>query len=112
MEDTLETCWEVLTVLEANRSYRNLSPKGEPQLGRRGLYGSIGGRSDTEERQLALLWVLNLSDGGHSLLDVAERAELPFALVAEAATRLEAARLLAPTTHSERPGRVPLRQQA
>ncbi len=112
MEDTLETCWEVLTVLEANRSYRNLSPKGEPQLGRRGLYGSIGGRSDTEERQLALLWVLNLSDGGHSLLDVAERAELPFALVAEAATRLEAARLLAPTAHSERPGRVPLRQQA
>ena len=56
-------CWEVVGVLEGNRRYRNLSPKGEPQLGRRGLYGQIGGRSDAEERQMAMLWVLNLSDG-------------------------------------------------
>ena len=95
LQDSLETCWEVLQVLEGNRRYRNLSPKGEPQLGRRGLYGSIGGRSDAEERQMAMLWVLNQSDGDHSLLDVAERAGLPFALVAEAAADLEAAGLLA-----------------
>jgi aminopeptidase-like protein len=67
----------------------------EPQLGRRGLYGSIGGRSDAEERQMAMLWVLNLSDGDHTLLDVAERARFPFPLVAEAAGALEEAGLLA-----------------
>jgi aminopeptidase-like protein len=94
LQDSLETCWEIVQVLEQNRRYLNLSPKGEPQLGKRGLYGSIGGRSDAQERQMAMLWVLNLSDGGHSLLDVAERAGLPFALVAEAADALEEAGLL------------------
>ena len=63
LQESLEVCWEVVGVLEGNRRYENLSPKGEPQLGRRGLYGQIGGRSDAEERQMAMLWVLNLSDG-------------------------------------------------
>jgi aminopeptidase-like protein len=82
-------------VLEGNRRYLNLNPKCEPQLGRRGLYGSIGGRSDAEERQMAMLWALNLSDGDHTLLDVADRARLPFALVADVAASLEQAGLLA-----------------
>ena len=95
MEDTLEVCWEALQVLEADRRYSNRNPKGEPQLGRRGLYGQIGGRSDTEQRQMAMLWVLNQSDGTHSLLDIAERSGLPFPLIAETATTLEQAGLLA-----------------
>jgi aminopeptidase-like protein len=95
LQDSLEACWEVLRVLDGNHRYLNLNPMCEPQLGRRGLYGSIGGRSDAEERQMAMLWVLNLSDGGHSLLDVADRAGLPFALVAEVAGTLEGAGLLA-----------------
>jgi aminopeptidase-like protein len=97
LADSLEVCQEVVEVLEGDRTYLNLSPKGEPQLGKRGLYGQIGGRSDAEERQMAMLWVLNLSDGGMSLLEVAERAGLPFALVAEAAGALEAAGLLSRT---------------
>jgi aminopeptidase-like protein len=95
LQDTLDTCWEIFGVLEAERRFRNLNPYCEPQLGRRGLYGSIGGRSDAEERQMAMLWVLNLSDGDHSLLDVAERSGLPFGMLAEVATTLEAAGLLA-----------------
>ena len=96
LQDSLEVCWEVLRVLDGNRRYMNLNPMCEPQLGRRGLYGSIGGRSDAEERQMAMLWVLNLSDGDHSLLDVASRAGLPFGLVAEVAGTLQEAGLLAP----------------
>jgi aminopeptidase-like protein len=95
LQDSLEVCREVVAVLEGNRRYRNLSPKGEPQLGRRGLYGQIGGRSDAEERQMAMLWVLNLSDGGMSLLDVAERSGLSLSLLAEVAGLLEEAGLLA-----------------
>jgi aminopeptidase-like protein len=95
LQDTFDACWEVLGVLEGNRRYLNLNPKCEPQLGKRGLYGSIGGRSDAEERQMAMLWALNLSDGDHSLLDVADRAGLPFALVADVAGSLEQAGLLA-----------------
>ncbi|MEU7888153.1 DUF4910 domain-containing protein [Microbispora bryophytorum] len=94
MADTLETCWEVTRVLENDRHYLNLSPYGEPQLGRRGLYGSLGGRSDTKRDQMAMLWVLNLSDGDHSLLDVAERSGLTFGEVTWAARALEEAGLL------------------
>jgi aminopeptidase-like protein len=97
LQESLEVCQEIVEVLEGNRRYLNLFPKGEPQLGRRGLYGSIGGRSDAEERQMAMLWVLNLSDGDHSLLDVAERAGLPFAQVADVAAVLEEAGLLSRT---------------
>jgi aminopeptidase-like protein len=86
----------VLALLEADLAYRNLAPKGEPQLGRRGLYASIGGGTAGKERQLALLWVLNLSDGEHTLLDVAERSGLPFARIREATEALLAADLLAP----------------
>ncbi|GAA2867181.1 DUF4910 domain-containing protein [Streptosporangium fragile] len=94
MLETLETCWEVTRVLEGDRRYLNLSPYGEPQLGRRGLYGALGGRSDTRQAQMAMLWVLNLSDGRHSLLDIAERSDLPFAVVADAARALRDAGLL------------------
>jgi aminopeptidase-like protein len=94
MSDTLETVTEIVGVLEHNRRYVNLSPYGEPQLGRRGLYDSLGGRSDTKQAQMAMLWVLNLSDGEHSLLDIAERSGLPFASVADAAQALHDAALL------------------
>ncbi len=85
----------VVEVLEGNGTYRNLSPKGEPQLGRRGLYPSMGGR-DAEAQQMALLWVLNQSDGRRSLLQIAERAGMPFADIRTAADRLLEHGLLAP----------------
>jgi aminopeptidase-like protein len=94
MADTLETCWQVFGVLERNRPYVNVNPHCEPQLGKRGLYGSIGGRSDTKERQMAMLWVLNLSDGQHTLLDIAERSGMTFDLVAEVAGLLRDADLV------------------
>ena len=94
MADTLETVWEVLWVLERNRCYVNLSPYGEPQLGNRGLYDSLGGRSDTKEAQLAMLWVLNFSDGEHSLVQIAERAALPFDAISAAADALHDVGLL------------------
>ncbi|MEV5573486.1 DUF4910 domain-containing protein [Spirillospora sp. NPDC052269] len=94
MSDTLETLWQAVQVLERDRTYLNLSPFGEPQLGRRGLYGALGGRSDTEQAQMAMLWVLNQSDGLHGLLDIADRSDLPFATVADAADALCDAGLL------------------
>ena len=94
MVDTLETIWEIFGVLDRNRRYVNLSPYGEPQLGTRGLYDSLGGRSDSKQAQLAMLWVLNLSDGEHSLVDIAERADLPFVAVSGAAEALYGAGLL------------------
>ena len=84
----------VFDILEQNRAYRNTSPRGEPQLGRPGLYRLIGGKADAGQQEMALLWVLNLSDNTHTLLDIAERSGLPFESVALAASRLLEAGLL------------------
>lgn len=89
LADSYATCLAVFDVLEGNGTYVNTNPRGEPQLGRRGLYEAIGGRAEERVNETALLWVLNLSDGRHSLLDIAERSGLPFASIRRAATLLQ-----------------------
>lgn len=93
LEEALEAIVAILDVLEGDRRYVNLLPKGEPQLGRRGLSSPIGGGAP-DARRTALLWVLNQSDGTRSLLDVAERSGLPFPELRRAADALEGAGLL------------------
>ena len=78
----------ILDILDKNRAYLNLNPKCEPQLGKRGLYSSIG------KNELALLWVLNLSDGSNTLLDIAERSGIEFSSIEESARILLANNLL------------------
>ena len=88
----------IVGVLEGNRAYRNLNPRCEPQLGRRGLYRALGGGDDGRALELALLWVLNLADGDHDLLATAERAGMPFPVIREAADALLSAGLLEEVT--------------
>jgi len=97
LADSLLKCLSIIDVLEGNAAYTNRNPKCEPQLGRRGLYGSIGGYSDTGVMEEALLWVLNLSDGTHTLLDIAERSRLPFDIVRTVASTLQQHELLSET---------------
>lgn len=93
---SLETLLRIFRLTDGNRRYRNLNPLCEPMLGRRGLYGAMGGRARQEDLQMAMLWVLNLSDGGHSLLDIAEKSGLAFDTITEAVTLLEQFDLLEP----------------
>lgn len=86
---------DIVEVLEGDWLPLNLSPKGEPQLGRRGLYSTTGGHKVTSDVTMGYLWVLNLADGAHTLLDIARRSGLPFRDIAEAAARLKACGLLA-----------------
>ena len=81
-------CLEAFELLEHNRTYLNKNPKCEPQLGRRGLYRAVAGQQEKQSKELALLWVLNASDGRHTLLDIAERADLPFRRIQAAAEAL------------------------
>lgn len=81
------TLLSVFDVLENNRTYVNTNPKCEPQLGKRGLYSVTGG-TDIKQLEMAMLWVLNLSDGSHSLLDIAERSGMAFDDINRAAARL------------------------
>jgi aminopeptidase-like protein len=87
LAESLHVCAGIVEVLENNGRYRNLSPYGEPQLGKRNLYRSMGGQTFGQEIN-ARLWVLNLSDGDHSLLDIANRSGISFPLIRDAAKLL------------------------
>ncbi len=84
----------VIRILEGNRRYVNLNPKCEPQLGRRGLYRQIGGTREAMGVEMAMLWVLSLSDGECDLLDIAARSGIDFRSVSRAAELLQEAELL------------------
>jgi aminopeptidase-like protein len=93
LEDSLNKVLAIIEILEHDRTYINLNPKCEPQLGRRGLYRNTGGTSPANF-EMSLLWVLNMSDGRHSLLDISERAGIPFATIRRAAEALREVSLL------------------
>jgi aminopeptidase-like protein len=101
LADTVLSCLSIIRVLEDNATVTSLCQKGEPQLGRRGLYRSFGGRAEQAQLEMATLWVMNLADGSHDLLDIAERSGLSFTVVDDAARALEAVGLLTRAARSE-----------
>jgi aminopeptidase-like protein len=86
---------ETINVIENDAIYCNKMPKCEPQLGKRGLYAAVGGDKNAAAANMAMLWILNLSDGTNSLLDISERASLPFEVIQRAAELLREHGLLA-----------------
>jgi aminopeptidase-like protein len=87
LAQSFSVCSDVFEVLENNFIYKNLAPFCEPQLGKRGLYHATGGNAPDLQIN-ARLWVLNLSDGTHSLLDIAQRSGIPFTHIKDAAALL------------------------
>ena len=85
LAETVDDLVALCDCLELNRRYRNLKPRGEPQLGRYGLYPSKGSRNDRDQKVLAFAWLLNQSDGTQDLLAISKTSGLPMALLAEAA---------------------------
>jgi aminopeptidase-like protein len=81
LADSFSKCLSILYILENNKTYLNQNQKCEPQLGKRGLYQTIGGQTDRKTQEMSLLWVLNLSDGHHSLLDIADHSGLNFTTI-------------------------------
>jgi aminopeptidase-like protein len=92
---SLQQLLNIIQVFEENGRYLNLNPKCEPQLGRRGLYRLTGGNKHAAASEIAMLWVLNLSDGQHDLLDIAFRSGIPFEQIGQAANALRKVGLLA-----------------
>jgi aminopeptidase-like protein len=94
LKESFDTFIDVIDVIENNSAYINLNPKCEPQLGRRGLYSNVGAPSGSRVKEMALLWVLNLSDGQHDLLAIAERSGEVFSDIQNAAQALLSSGLL------------------
>ena len=93
LEEALVAIEEIIAVIDQDRTYRSTNPKGEPRLGKYGLYRTLAGQSGAVP-EMAMLWVLNLSDGRNSLLDIAQRSGQPFAEIRMAADALHKAGLL------------------
>ncbi|HKQ80683.1 MAG TPA: DUF4910 domain-containing protein [Steroidobacteraceae bacterium] len=100
LDASLAACQRIVEIIEADHRYINLSPKGEPRLGKRGLYGAVGGQSPSE-RESAMLWLLNQADGSQSVLDVAIKSRQPFDVLARAAKDLVDADLLRETPQAK-----------
>ena len=94
LADTLGVLRELLDTLARRRTWVNLSPRGEPQLGRRGLYDALGGGPDAANRRMGMLWALSLADGRHDLDDMAEKSGLPPADLGTALAALQSHGLL------------------
>lgn len=100
LAESVQALAELVAVLDQNRKLLNLSPKGEPRLGKRGLYSSVGGVAPgTFER--ALLWLLSLSDGEHDLVSIARASGIEWPILIDAAERLESAGLARTTAIRE-----------
>ena len=91
---SLKLLVDIVHMIESNKTYINLSPRGEPFLGKRLVYDSMVEKNKRWDFQMAMLWVLNMSDGTNSLLDISERSGLEYTLIEKAAENLEKVDLL------------------
>ena len=94
MAQTLAVYVSVISALEANHRYQNVNPKCEVQLGKRGLYRQTGGHTDQPLRESAILWLLNMSDSEHTMLDIVKQSGLPYDVLISAANELLAQNLI------------------
>ena len=75
----------------------NLFPKCEPQLGKRDIYRKIGGQKNSilsRKHEFAVFWVLNLSDGKHSINDIIEKSGFEESEIKEAINLLKEKKLI------------------
>jgi len=78
MEKSILKYLEIINVLENNFYYKNTLPNCEPQLGKRGLYPTLGSQKSTTAFVDAMLWILNLSDGTNDLITISEKSNFSF----------------------------------
>jgi aminopeptidase-like protein len=94
LADSFSKILDVIDIVEHNGKFLNTNPRCEPFLGKRNLYRTMGGLQDVQTQQLAMLWVLNLSDGEHDLLEICERSGLAFTAIWAATQKLAKTDLL------------------
>ncbi len=96
LENTFKKYIQVISILENNITYVGTNPKCEPNLGKRGLYNFIGAKKNQSPQINAMRWILYLSDGNHSLLDIALKSNLSFESIHKATFLLIEKGLLTP----------------
>ena len=98
--DAVHAVLSIIAMVDEDETLRNLAPFGEPQLGRRGLYRSLSGMEPDPNREMAILWVLNQSNGTRSLSEIARRSGIAWASIRRAADALVGVDLLGPAAQT------------
>jgi len=88
MEKAVLKYLEIVEVLERNEKYINKMPFCEPQLGKRGLYPTLGSQKRPEDFVTAMMWVLNLTDGTNDLISISEKSKIPMSQLIPVIDRL------------------------
>jgi aminopeptidase-like protein len=73
LAESIDIIDEILQGLEADERFISECPYGEPMLGKRGLYRSLGSQKVTEEDTRRVFYLLNYADGRHSLREIADK---------------------------------------
>lgn len=94
MAKSVEKYLDLIELIEGNDSYINNYPYGEPQLGKRGLYPTLGSQKNKEELIDAMLWVLNFSDGKHDIIEIAKKSKINYKILLEAAALLHTKKVI------------------
>jgi aminopeptidase-like protein len=89
----------VIDVLESNCVYVTGSPDNRPEFTNHGLLPLLAGNAGDDYRR-ALVWVLNLSDGRRTLLDIADQGGFGWDTAKAAARALVTCGLIRPMTQS------------
>ena len=77
MAGSLKQYLRMVQTHELNRVYLNLFPHGEPQLGRRGLFPTLGAGTDSQTSNERIMYLLAYSDGTRDLVDIANMTAWP-----------------------------------
>ncbi|QMU64030.1 MAG: DUF4910 domain-containing protein [Flavobacteriaceae bacterium] len=88
MEKSVMKYLEIVHLIENNKKYINLFPYCEPRLGKRGLYPTIGSQKEKELEVKAMMWILNLADGKHDLIDIIESSKIDYQVMIKIAKNL------------------------
>ncbi len=74
LSETVDVFEEICLALDRNMTYRNTVAHCEPQLGRHGLYPSLGAQRTVERERQDLMWLLSQANGERDLLQIAKRS--------------------------------------
>lgn len=94
MEEAVGICLSVIEMIDMNGIYINLMPYCEPQLGKRGLYPTLGSQKETSGRVEAMMWMLNQSDGSNDIFSISRKSGIGPETLAQAAVDLVNAGLI------------------
>ena len=88
MSESVNVYCDMVKLIESNIIYKNTVMFGEPQLGRRGFFRTLGSQINSPEADTAMWWILNLTDGENDLISISNRSGIDWKLIVQVSDKL------------------------